>query len=227
MIEAVLFDLDYTLYDASEFYLGAFETMATTLGERHGRDPAELQTLLTTCWRELTSGHPRLFDEVLRRAGLPPEEVPSMVRQLHAHAPARLTLYPDADRVLTALRSTHAIGIVTDGHAITQRSKLNALGLPSRVDVVVVTDEHGPGWGKPSPLPFRAALDALGVEPAAAVFIGDNPRVDAGGPAALGMMALRLRRGEYAESEDPDQAPFTDELDSLDDLVVRWLSPRR
>ena len=43
------------------------------------------------------------------------------------------------------------------------------------------------GRRKPAPEIYRAALDALAVEPENALFVGDRVREDVQGPAALGM----------------------------------------
>ncbi len=51
----------------------------------------------------------------------------------------------------------------------------------------VLVDSVGAGRAKPDPRIFRAALDALGVAPARAVFVGDSLPRDMAGARALGM----------------------------------------
>ncbi|HEX3055851.1 MAG TPA: HAD-IA family hydrolase, partial [Gaiellaceae bacterium] len=61
------------------------------------------------------------------------------------------------------------------------------------------------GWRKPHPAIFERALDALGVEPSATLFVGDTLATDVAGAAALGMrtcLALWFRA-----DEDDDGAP--------------------
>ncbi|HEY7035149.1 MAG TPA: HAD-IA family hydrolase [Thermomicrobiales bacterium] len=50
------------------------------------------------------------------------------------------------------------------------------------------------GWEKPDVRTFRAALDPLGVDPADALHIGDQPRSDVAGALATGMRATLLDR---------------------------------
>jgi putative hydrolase of the HAD superfamily len=72
-------------------------------------------------------------------------------------------------------------------------------GVPA--DAWISSGTHG--WVKPSPTIFRAALELLEVEPAAAVMIGDSLADDVEGARALGMRALLLdREGRYADLPD-------------------------
>ena len=48
------------------------------------------------------------------------------------------------------------------------------------------------GAGKPAPSAFRAALDRLNVKAASAVFVGDDPRTDIEGAAAVGMKTIHV-----------------------------------
>lgn len=53
--------------------------------------------------------------------------------------------------------------------------------------------------GKPEPALFLAGLALLGLEPAQAVMIGDNPETDGLGAERLGMRFLLVRAGELAD----------------------------
>lgn len=72
------------------------------------------------------------------------------------------------------------------------------------------------GHFKPHPAPFRHALEVLGVEPAAALHVGDRTRTDVGGAGALGMRTVRFR-GVY---DDPEEGPAPEAvIDGLVDLL--------
>lgn len=197
MLQAILFDLDGTLYDSAQYYRGAFGDIATRLEQRCGREADTLAHGLEATWLRLTSSHPRLFNEFLRTADLPESWVPEVVAWFHEHQP-QLELYEDARRALEQLRGQYSLALLTDGPGPTQRRKIAALEIESLFDVVMVTGEQDPSWRKPSPEPFRAVCEALNVHPRDAIYIGDNPRQDAPGPHSLGMPMVRFRRGEYA-----------------------------
>jgi putative hydrolase of the HAD superfamily len=68
---------------------------------------------------------------------------------------------------------------------------LAGLGLAESLTTVVVSSRAGAA--KPSPRPFRLALDALGLSPEQAWHVGDSPEDEAGARAA-GLRCLIVRR---------------------------------
>lgn len=58
------------------------------------------------------------------------------------------------------------------------------------------------GFEKPDPRTFRAALDPLGVDPAAALHVGDQPKSDVAGARAVGMQTALIDR--YDRHPDHD-----------------------
>jgi putative hydrolase of the HAD superfamily len=82
-----------------------------------------------------------------------------------------------------------------------QRSKLEAAGLRARFEVVVTSGKVG--CSKPDPGIFRAALAAVGCEPADAVMAGDNVLRDVAGAQAAGL------RGVWVDREDGDPRGVT------------------
>ena len=66
----------------------------------------------------------------------------------------------------------------------------------------VIVDSTHVGCVKPHPLMFTSALDALGVTPADAVFVGDSLARDMAGACAIGMRHIWLT-GEAASHEAP------------------------
>jgi FMN phosphatase YigB (HAD superfamily) len=69
---------------------------------------------------------------------------------------------------------------------------LAGLGWTSRFGAVVTSAELG--VAKPDPRPFLVALAALGVAPADAVHVGDDPDADVRGAAAAGVRGVLLDR---------------------------------
>jgi putative hydrolase of the HAD superfamily len=137
-----------------------------------------------------------------------------------------LETYPGVRKALTALRRRVPVALVTDGDARGQRSKLRALGLETTFDVVVFSDELGREHRKPSPFPFRAALDLLGIKPEDAVHIADNPEKDMVGAAAAGMRSIRVLTGEFADVPSAP-APWMIAGDAVEaiELLQPLLSP--
>lgn len=98
-------------------------------------------------------------------------------------------LFPESVEVVAGLRAAGwLIGIVTNGPPDLQLEKLSLTGLLDHVDAVAISGEVGDG--KPDAPIFRAALAMLGVEPGAAVMVGDSIERDMNGASALGIATV-------------------------------------
>ena len=222
VIETVLFDLDDTLIEEREWARTGWEVVAAGLAEQTGREPEALVALMADAF----AADPRtVFDSLGAVLGLGADRVADCIERYRATV-RPLTVPSDAEAALAAVAGRRT-GIVTDGLARTQRAKVAGAGLERRVEVVVYTDELGPGAGKPSPAGFQRALAALGTEPARAVYIADNPAKDFIGPRSLGMRSIRVRRkgGVYralepAPGAEPDRT--IDNLDGLAAVLATW-----
>ncbi len=186
-LAAVLFDLDDTLYPEADFVASGFRAVAGHLAERAGVDAeAAVARLFELLHRD---GRGRLFDTLLAELGLD-EPVETLIHLYRSHPPS-LTLPGGSRRVLDELRRRGLrLGVVTDGMGAVQRRKLAALGVEPLVDAVVVSDELDSE--KPAAVPYRVALDLLGVSPPAAAYVGDNPAKDFLWPNGAGMVTVQV-----------------------------------
>lgn len=91
------------------------------------------------------------------------------------------------------------------------RRQLTSHSILDLVEAAVFSSDVG--RRKPAPEMYRAALDALGTEPARTLFVGDRVREDYEGPRALGMRAVIVTA--YAEEPPPDGVPTIASLASL------------
>jgi putative hydrolase of the HAD superfamily len=106
------------------------------------------------------------------------------------------------------------LGVVSNSDGRVEEA-LEAAGLRQLFDVVV--DSALVGVEKPDPRIFHAALDALGVAPEEALYVGDLYEVDVVGARAAGMEAVLL--GTSAEGTVPCRT-----TSSLEELVNQILS---
>jgi putative hydrolase of the HAD superfamily len=100
---------------------------------------------------------------------------------------------------------------------------LEQMGLAERLDFAVFSSEVGKR--KPHPAIFERALDALGVAPEEALFVGDRLYEDVRGAAELGMstvQAVWFRADEHPEGGEPDFQAFT-QMDVLN-VATRLLA---
>lgn len=192
---AVLFDLDDTLYPERQFVDGGFRAVARFLAPLTGERAVTLASRLRALHDR--DGRGRLFDTLLAELGRPDDRdlILACVLTYRTHRP-RLTLFPGAVEAIGAVRAARIpIGLVSDGHAAVQRRKLAALPEVARhLDAVVLTDELGAAYWKPSPVAFRVACRLLGAEPSRAVYVGNDPRKDFVGAREAELRTIRTGR---------------------------------
>jgi putative hydrolase of the HAD superfamily len=135
--------------------------------------------------------YPGLVSEALAAVGVSGVGDDALTRALwEAHRvwiPHR-EVHPQTPELLAALRAEGLrIGIVSNAFDPPPllHEDLEREGITPLVDVAVFSSEVG--RRKPHPDIYRAALDALGVEPSRALFAGDRVREDIVGPSLIGM----------------------------------------
>lgn len=203
---AVIFDLDDTLYPLRRFVRSGFRVVARRLEAEYAISARRIFRTLCRAGRGPARGHE--IQHCLARYGWSPRLTSELVELIRHHRP-ELRL-PGASRdVLETLRPDWRLAVVTNGPAHVQAAKIDALGLRTSVDAVVLAEQHGTGRGKPEAAPFEAALMRLGVEARHAVFVGNDERCDVRGAAAVGLFTVRL-------SDDP----HADEPHTVADAVV-------
>ncbi len=218
-VKAVIFDLDDTLYPERAYAFSGFEVVAVTFQDRlggHAEAAAQMRRLFDTQHRR------RVFNALLAERGLPDDSrlIESMIETYRAHKPA-IALHPDADTALARLRGRFKIGLISDGPPVSQWAKIDALGLPARVDEIIVTSELGPEFAKPHPRAFEIMAQRLDIQPHACVYVADNPAKDFIAPNALGWTTVRITRprGIYKTQTPAEHGAAQHGIDTLDSLV--------
>jgi putative hydrolase of the HAD superfamily len=189
---AVLFDLDDTLYPERAFVDGGFRAVGRLLAPHVERSaPTIARRLMALHERD---GRGRLFDTLLSELGRPDDSdlVLAALLAYRTHRP-RLDPFPDVIETMDRVRSAGIrTGLVSDGLSAVQERKIAALpAVARRLDVVVMTDELGPGYAKPSPVPFRVACRLLQVQPERTVYVANDPRKDFAGARRAGLTTIR------------------------------------
>jgi HAD superfamily hydrolase (TIGR01509 family) len=126
--------------------------------------------------------------------------------------------------VLRRLRERYRLGVVTNGIDRVQRSRLAVSGLAPLFDAVVTS--QGCGFAKPDPRILHVALDAMGVAPRHAVYVGDDPATDGAAAEAAGVRFIWMDRGAVTRGRRP--ARRVGSLRELADLLSKGptASPR-
>lgn len=193
-MKAIIFDLDNTLYDAEQYYKGAFRRIAEYLSKKCNFSKKEIYKTLENLWREKTSMYPYLFDDLLDFLDLK-NDLRNVIKIFNDYD-VELKPYPDVIPTLKELkRRNYKLGILTDGDVERQKRKIKLLGLDMFFDVIIFTEELGNP--KPSEIPFQEAINKLKVNPQKSFYVGDNPLIDFEGAKKVGMRTVRILRGEF------------------------------
>jgi len=213
-MKAALFDLDNTLYDAQQYFLGAFTDVSKYISAKHDIPERAVYKALVKLWKEKTSMYPYLFNDLLELLYLSQDGISTLVRTFNEYA-GKIEPYPDAIPTLHKLKETGVkLGIITDGNMERQKRKIELLGLTFLFDVIIYAEEMA---SKPSPISFLAALERLHIKATDACYIADNPLIDFKGAKEAGIKTTRILRGEFAEVPRTEYIDF--EIKTLDQLL--------
>jgi putative hydrolase of the HAD superfamily len=208
-LSLVGFDLDDTLYDHSQYVKAGFRAAANYVEERTGQDIYE--DLVTTYYDD--GEYHQTFDVVLEARDISLDFVPEMVERHHDVIGA-LDPRPKVESVLSELRATYDLALVTDGKNAPE--KLDRLGLAGYFDPIIVTREMD--TSKADVEPFLGLLEASSVSADEVVYVGDNPRVDFTHPNRLGMKTVWLRAGLHGDREPAEESEPDVEIETFTQL---------
>ncbi|MGX2997357.1 HAD family hydrolase [Streptomyces sp. JNUCC 64] len=154
--------------------------------------------------------------------GVPEEAAGPLAVELdRAVKSLRVAAFPDVAPALARLREDGVKVVLCSNWYWDLDRAVAECGLTDLVDAAVTSARAG--VRKPHPLIYRTALDAGGVEPGQALFVGDMWEADVVGPLALGIEAVHLWRPDRAVDGVapplPDRAHRIGSLDALPGLL--------
>lgn len=205
-VEAVLFDLDDTIFDhqhARRSALGVLQRLYAPLAARSLRQLEIIhERHLQTTFRLLVDRRLNLHESRRERMRLlfadhaialsAAESEAAEATYRRAYDAARRAV-PGVVPLISALRELDLkLAVVTNGLAIEQQEKLQLCGLADAFDTLVLGGDLG--LKKPEPAIFHRALTALRLPPDSAVVLGDSWELDVLGARNAGIRAVWLNR---------------------------------
>jgi putative hydrolase of the HAD superfamily len=199
-VRAVLFDLDGTLLNRRETFRCHLQRQLERLRDLFPAvEPHHLERMV-----ELDANgyapRPAFYRLLETEFRLAPGAAARLVEDFDTYYPEICVAVPNLASTLTALRAGGCrLGLITNGETRIQGRKIDRLGIRPLLDIVVISEAAG--VRKPDPRIFAGALAEFGVEPAAAVYVGDDPDADIAGAKRSGLFAIWKRDRFWTQPE--------------------------
>ncbi|MEI7595193.1 MAG: YjjG family noncanonical pyrimidine nucleotidase [Bacteroidota bacterium] len=97
-------------------------------------------------------------------------------------------LFPGAEEIISYLKKSYKLGIITNGFEEIQYHKLKISGLNKYFDVVITSEEAG--FKKPNPRIFEYALSKINAKAEESIMIGDDIEIDILGAKNAGISQI-------------------------------------
>jgi HAD superfamily hydrolase (TIGR01549 family) len=225
-IKAIIFDFGQTLVDSANGFRTAekraqeklFKDLSLTLKDKFLENYRKIRKQFheqsnfsrKAIWNEVYFYHCRHAD---------PDQLERWESDYWDTVKANTNLFPEAEKVLTALNSRFTVALITNTqgqkrvgtHRISQFPELEKY-----FKVIIVAGEGGIP-PKPDPQPFRMCMKELGLDPSEAVYVGDDFRIDICGARAAGLHPVWIKhhlvKRNWTEVET--EVPIISSLDEL------------
>ena len=210
MNKVVVFDLDDTLYKEIDFLKSAYHAIATYVAG--DVDSKVVFDKMMTWYIQ----NENVFQQVISNFSQK-EDVIHLLGIYRNHFPD-ISLSSDIEMVLENLYQVATLGIITDGRSVSQRNKIEALGLNRYFCNYNILISEETGYSKPSEQPFRFFMDKY---PGSDYFyVGDNTEKDFIAPNRLGWSTICLKdNGKNIHKQHFDQ-----QTDKSPQQIVKSLS---
>jgi putative hydrolase of the HAD superfamily len=198
MIKAVIFDLDNTLVDFMSMKRLAVNAAVNSMIDAGLRlSQAEAQARIDAIYKERGIEFQNVFDQLLYDV-FQKVDYKILSAGVVAYRRAReaaLVPYPHVNLTLVALlKRGIRLAVVSDAPGREAWLRLCYLNFHHLFDHVITFEDTGER--KPSPGPFRRALELLHVQPTETIMVGDWAERDVVGAANLGITTAFARYGD-------------------------------
>jgi putative hydrolase of the HAD superfamily len=144
-------------------------------------------------WRTIIDDHATDFTRALPSAKL--EQLPVLLAEMcRGISRRRLRPFPHVREVLDILRERLPLAVVSDGQSSWARGELHKAGLSRYFDPIVISGDYG--YRKPDRRLFQFALDAMGVNAADTLYVGNDMHRDIYGAREAGLVTVMIESNQ-------------------------------
>lgn len=197
MIKAITFDLDMTLIDFMSYKRKATAAaMDAMIRAGFKGNRKKLRKELFDFYLKYGIESNNVFQKYLKKHNHYNERI--LAAGINAYRRKRTGMikpYPGIVSTLKKLKQKgYKLAIITDAPRLKAYIRLDEMGIVDMFNVVVGLEDTG--RTKPSKLPFKKALKALGVKPSEAMHVGDWRERDILGAKKMGMRSCMAHYGD-------------------------------
>lgn len=187
-----VFDLDDTLYKERDFVASGYHSVARYFAEKYGFNASEMFRVMTTApLNPFDSLEEYIINRSVQQGIKVEEKISDMVDIYRNHFPEISLEEEVVDTLFKLKEQGNTLALITDGRAVTQQNKIDALGLTRFIAPSLMSISGNIGAEKYTPKPFERMM---GLAPGydRYIYIGDNPMKDFVWPNRLGWSTVQL-----------------------------------
>ncbi|MAG22277.1 MAG: hypothetical protein CL943_03165 [Candidatus Diapherotrites archaeon] len=217
MLKAVLFDLDNTLVDFMRMKEACSEAAIHSMIEAGlPLDEKKATKKLFKMYKTVGIENQTIFESFLKTVmgEIDYKILAAGIAAYRRVKAGQLVPYPHVRETLIKLKERGLkLGIVSDAPRLQAWLRLAEMNLVEFFDVVIALEDTG--QLKPSQMPFKQAIEKLGLNPKELLFVGDNPGRDIKGAKQSGMHTALAKYGQLMKGTNKADH----ELKSVKDLL--------
>jgi len=189
-MKAILFDLDGTLLDRDaslhEFVAAQYQRFQTYL-HHVPVDKYVARFIELDCrghiWKD------KVYQQLINEYSISGLSWNQLLEDYETHFMQHCIPFPYLFSMLDTLQEReHSLGLITNGRGAFQTRAIQGLGIEHYFDAILISEIEG--IKKPDIQIFQRALDKLGVDANASIFVGDHPQADIEGAKNAGMKTI-------------------------------------
>ena len=217
MYNAIIFDLDDTLYKEIDYVMSGFTAVSTFVAEKTIQNHNLLLKDLILNYNANLNPFLSLIDKYSLDITI--KEMKNIYR---SHIPI-IQMDINTKNILTILKGRNELrGLMTDGRAIQQRNKIKSLGLEQYFNDILISGEFGSE--KPNIANYSYFMNNENNLNTKYFYVGDNPKKDFKTANELGWITICLRdNGQNIHNQNfllkKEYLPMHI-IDNIDDLLA-------
>ena len=211
-IKLILFDLDDTLISESDWYLDKWKKCDHYLEKKYG-----ILGFFEKIFQIIEQhgfDYPKKIDDALIELNISEKITVKEIFDYYISVQVIPVVFPNVHEILSQLKKTFHLGIITSGKTWEQKLKIKSSNLDKYFQSIDVLENKS----KDSSIPFTKCLDFFSTSSENTLYVGNDPFNDFVGAKSIKIKTIRLLQGIHKETIVSDKFNADLTFDSLEDF---------